>query len=225
MTGPRRAAPLQRDEARRVSRPLQVARTDDGHGTPFVPKAMCDDAAVRPLPPTLAARRGRACRRWTTGIAALGCAAMLLVACRRVSSAVPPDAAPAAMQPAAAADAAAAPAPTSPCTIVELAGDGRDRQRIDETLASQGDVLRECYAQLHARRPAAAGVARIQFAIDPNGLAGAALMQTSSVGDVTFSYCLAEALTTIAFADIRTGHAMSQTVVTCEFAVPADHDG
>ncbi len=112
---------------------------------------------------------------------------MLLVACRRVSSAVPPDAAPAAMQPAAAADAAAAPAPTSPCTIVELAGDGRDRQRIDETLASQGDVLRECYAQLHARRPAAAGVARIQFAIDPNGLAGAALMQTSSVGDVTFT--------------------------------------
>ncbi len=186
---------------------------------------MCDDAAVRASPPTLAARRGRARRRWTTGLASLGCAVTLLVACRRVSSTLSPDAAPAATHPAAAADAAAAPAATSPCTIVELAGDGRDRERIDETLASQGDGLRECYAQLYARRPAAAGVARIQFAIDPSGLAGAALMQTSSVGDVTFSYCLAEALTTIAFADIETGHAMSQTVVTCDFAVPAARDG
>lgn len=146
---------------------------------------------------------------------------MLIGACHRAAPVATPVAVPAQIESVAA---PAAEVPVSPCTIVDVVGEGRDRDSIDETLASHDDELRECHAQLYARRPAAAGVARIQFVIDPSGLAGAALMQTSSVGDATFGHCLAEALTRIAFADIETGSAMSQTVVTCDFAVLPDHD-
>lgn len=127
----------------------------------------------------------------------------------RVAPAVPPAARP----------------PDSLCTIVELEGEGRDRDSVRGVFVAQADPLRRCYAQLQGRSPAAAGVARIQLMIDPSGLAGVAVVQESTVGDVTFSYCLAEAVTTISFANIYDGHAMEQTVVTCDFAVPLDQPG
>jgi hypothetical protein len=113
---------------------------------------------------------------------------------------------------------AAAPTPT-PWTIVELEGEGRDRDAVLRALASQPEGIHRCFADLPQRSPGATGVARIQFAIDPDGRVPIALMQHSTVGDRVFSHCLAEALTTIPFPDLYTGEVMSQTVVTCDFTV------
>lgn len=164
--------------------------------------------------------RRRVLRSTVLGTCTFGVVA-LSSACHHPASVVTPVAAPVRVEPAV----PAAKAPESLCTIVELEGEGRDRESVRGTFVAQAEPLRRCYAQLQGRSPAAAGVARIQLVIDPSGLAGAALMQESTVGDVTFSYCLAEAMTTISFADIGDGHAMEQTVVTCDFAVPLDQPG
>ena len=109
------------------------------------------------------------------------------------------------------------PSPGSRCARCRARRRGRDRDSVGRTLASQGEPAAQVLRP-DARASPAAAASRGFSSSSIRTARGAALMRHSTVGEVTFSYCLAEALTTIR-SPTRRRHAMSQTVVTCDFEV------